>query len=155
MVHSSETRDDTCAVTKPRDSAKSEKTISSRKAAGDSAGAPPNFFGRRGTSLRALLFGAKGEKAKATNSPGKSVGRRRDLSGSGFQNAKSDAWAELGRRFQVAHDPATSASSDDVVLARARSNAQDSKGALHASDSSRDVLPWAASWVAKRRGSHP
>jgi len=150
MVRTFATGDDAFEVTKLRVSGKSEKTISSSKAAGDSAGPPPNFFGRRGSNLRSLLFGAKGEKFEAIQSPGKSVERRRDLSGSGFKDAKSDAWAELGRRFQVAHDPATS--SDGVVFARARSDARDSKGASNAAT---DVLPWSALWAASRAASQP
>ena len=168
-MHSFETRDDAFEVTTTtgcasallilqlRFSAKSERTISSSKAAGDSAGPQPFFFELTGAPM-------KGEKVKVIQSPGKSVERRRDFSGSDFKDAKSDAWAELGRRFQVAHDPATS--SGGIVfartrsnaldrIARARSNARDSKGALRAPNSSTDVLPWSASWEAKRRASQP
>ena len=150
MAHSPETRDDALQATTLRVSAKRDKTISSS----DSAGPPPNFFGRKGSNLRALLFGATVETAKAIKSPGKSVERRRNLSGSGFKDAKSDAWAELGRRFQVARDPATSASSDGVVLARAQSD-RDMRGASNAPNSSTDALPWAASWAALRAASQP
>ena len=149
MVHFSETRDDAIEVTTLRASAKSEKTIS-RKATGDSAGPSPNFFGRGSSNLRALLFGVTGEKAKTIHSRRKSVDRCRDLSGSGFKNAKSDAWAELGRRCQVAHDPDTSASSDGVVFARAQSDTRDLKGASNAPNLLTDALPWAASWAALR-----
>jgi len=164
MVHSFETRDDAFEVTTTgcasallilqlRFSAKSEKTISSSKAAGDSAGPPPFFFELKGAPM-------KGEKVKVTQSPGKSVERRRNLAGSAYKDAKSDAWVELGRRFQVAHDPAVvfaRARSDDrdcVVFARARSRAlgvvvaraRDSKGASHAADE----LPRAASRAASQ-----
>jgi len=152
MVYSSETRDDAFEVTTTgcasallimqlRFSAKSEKTISSSKAAGARAGPPPFFFERKGAPM-------KGEKVKVIQRPGKSAERRRDFSGSAFKDAKSDAWTELGRRFQVAHDPATS--SDGVVFARARSDARDSKGASHAAHSSTDALLRAASRAASQ-----